>query len=75
MNFALLAKAKSNKAQEDTEFNVEKYLNKVSKLSDYMDIYFINQPVIPLDSCQEFDKMNSLSVVDPSISLKEMFGG
>lgn len=75
MNFALLAKAKAKTEQVNEEFNVEKYLNKVSKLSDYMDIYMVNDPIDLIAASEEFDKVNCFSFADPNISLKEMFGG
>lgn len=74
MNFALLAKTKAKKEEANQEFNVEKYLNKVSKLTTYMDTYMLNEPIQLLNACESFDRANFLLVSDPVISLKQMFG-
>jgi hypothetical protein len=68
MNFALLNKISKKKK----EFDAKEYLDQASTLSQYIDDYFINEPINLLNSAEKFDELNEFRTLDTEISLLKM---
>lgn len=73
MNFALLNKIKASKNDANKEFDIVAYLNKTNRLSKYIDIYFMSNPIQLLDSLDDIDKAVELVTDDPPFTIAEMF--
>lgn len=77
MDFTLLNKIKSNKKEakkeQDTEFDVKKFMKKASSLDDYSNTYLGDTNPIPvLDVIQSLDDLLEITSLENNMSLSTM---